>query len=75
MKKILAMTAAIICTFCAMAVDDGGNVATYNGAGYYHWIGGASGAWDDGANWSHAAGGTPAGEYPHDYSFEEAFIE
>ena len=58
MKKILAMTVAIISTFCAMAADDGD----------YYWIGGASGNWADGANWSHTAGGTPAGEYPQDYS-------
>ncbi len=74
----------------AYQIDVNGNTLTINGAtaswsgtvctvsvasGGFYWIGGASGDWANGANWSHTAGGTPAGEYPQDYSSEEAFIE
>lgn len=31
----------------------------------YHWIGPSNGDWSDGANWSHTAGGTPAGTVPN----------
>lgn len=30
----------------------------------YYWVGGPSGYWADGENWSHELGGTPCGQYP-----------
>ena len=40
----------------------------------YYWIGGASGAWGNGANWSLTEGGASAGAYPSDYASDEAFV-
>ena len=52
-----------------------GTVCTVSASNGYYWIGGASGDWANGNNWSRTSGGTAAGEYPQDYSFEEAFVE
>lgn len=40
----------------------------------YYWIGGSSGAWGNGANWSLTEGGVSAGAYPSDYASDEAFV-
>ena len=40
----------------------------------YYWIGGASGNWDDGDKWSLTDGGAAAGDYPSDYSVDEAYV-
>lgn len=40
----------------------------------YYWIGGASGEWANGSNWSLTDGGATANAYPSDYSVDEATV-
>ena len=40
----------------------------------YYWIGGASGEWANGSNWSLTDGGAAANAYPSDYSVDEATV-
>ena len=40
----------------------------------YYWIGGASGEWANGSNWSLTDGGEAANAYPSDYSVDEATV-
>ena len=51
-----------------------GYVTFVAGAADYYWIGGASGNWADGNNWSLTEGGAAAGAYPSAYSADEATV-
>ncbi len=59
--KTSAFTLAVAATLPALATD-------------YYWIGGASGNWNDGSNWSLTDGGAAAGDYPSDYSADVAYV-
>ncbi len=57
MKKAKYLRRAIVSLLCLF-------IGTSVFADAYYWIGGASGNWSEGANWSTTEGGTSAGAYP-----------
>ena len=62
--KFLPFLLVAACALCACSVH----------ATTYYWIGGASGEWANGSNWSLTEGGEAANAYPSNYSVDEATV-